>query len=288
MKSIYLTAGKTQDVFNDLKDNFNGTLIVNNDEYNLALKADFARGIIKGITFPDGMTYMEFNVIFYEDVRLSMESFTNSPIFFAYCSQGSLTHSFGEQGERKRIKENYSGILKSAARVNSILHFDKQVPIKFSVISIGTNTVVNEENAELINKLKHTFFHIKEDYLDIKVQDAKIANKINELTTLTQKGIVGNLLKNRILENILEMEIAQHTDGFTEIGQAINVFTTKRIDEIKKASDFVMNIPAEVGAKFLAVKTAMSSNKLHEGFKTLSNRTLHDFLIFMKIERQRI
>ena len=36
MKSIYLKAGKTQDVFNDLKDSFNGTLMVNGDEYNLA------------------------------------------------------------------------------------------------------------------------------------------------------------------------------------------------------------------------------------------------------------
>lgn len=288
MKSIYLKAGKTQDVFDDLKDNFNGTLIVNNNEYNLALRADFAKGNIKGITFPDGMTYMEFDVVFYEDVRLSMESFTNSPIFFAYCSQGSLKHSFGEQGEKKRIKKQYSGILKSAARVNSILHFEKQIPIKFSVIGIGTNTIASEENAELVNKLKDIFFKTKEDYLNIRVQNSKIADKIKELNALTQKGIVGNLLKNRILENILEMEIEQNTDGFSEIVTAINSFTLKRMDEIKRASDFVMNFPAEFATKFLALKTGLFANKRQEGFKLISSRTIHDFLIFMKIERQRI
>lgn len=288
MKSIYLKAGKTLDVFNDLKNKFKGSLIVNNEEYNLELKSDFARGTIKGITFSDCMTYMEFDVVFYENVRLSMESFTNSPIFFVYCSQGSLQHSFGEQGEKKRIKKQHSGILKSAASVNSILHFDKQIPIKFSVIGIGTNAVVSDENAELINKLKNTFFNREEDYLDIKVQNSKIADKIAALTTLTQKGIVRNLVSNRILESILEIEIEENRDGFSEILQEINSFTIKRMDEIKRVSHLVMNFPVEFATRLLPQQTGLLINKLQEEFKLVFSRTIHDFLIFMRIERQGI
>ncbi|HEY6143611.1 MAG TPA: hypothetical protein VIV55_09385 [Flavobacterium sp.] len=288
MKSIYLKAGKTLDVFNDLKNKFKSSLLVNNEEYNLVLKSDFARGTIKGATFSDSMTYMEFDVVFCENVRLSMESFTNSPIFFAYCSQGSLQHSFGEQGEKKRIKKQHSGILKSAASVNSILHFDKQIPIKFSVISIGTNTVGSDENAELINKLKNTFFNREEDYLDIKVQNSKIADKIAALTTLTQKGIVRNLVSNRILESILEIEIEDNRDGFAEILQEINPFTIKRMDEIKRASHLVMNFPVEFATRLLPQQTGLLINKLQEGFRLVISRTIHDFLIFMRIERQGI
>ncbi|MBC7845192.1 MAG: hypothetical protein H7Y10_01715 [Flavobacterium sp.] len=261
-----------------MKDNFNGTLIVKNDEYNLA----FAEGNIKGTTFPDGITFMEFNVIFYEDVRLSIESLSTSPIFFAYCSQGSLQHSFGEQGEKKRIKKQYSGILKSAARVNSILHFEKHIPIEFSVISIGTNTSVTQKNAELVNKLKNTFFNTKEDYLNVRVQNSKIADKIKGLNTLTQNGNVGNVLKNRILGNILEMEIEQNTDGFSEIADEIYSFTIKRIDEIKSATRFVINLPGEFAIKLLELKRGFFTNKLQEGFRLISSRTIQNFLIFMK------
>lgn len=254
MKSIYLKAGKIQDVFNDLKDDFKGTLIVNNEEYNLALQANFATGNIKGTKYPEGILFMEFDVVFYEDVRLSIESFTNSPIFFAYCFQGSLQHSFGEQGVKNRIKKQHSGILKSAARVNSILHFEKQIPIKFSVIGIGTNTIGGEENTELIQKLKNTFFNTKEDYLNIRIRNSKISDKMKELSTLSQKGIVGKVLKNRILKSILKMEVEQNTDGFSELIEATHFFALKRRDEIKKVFDIVINLPAELATKIIILK----------------------------------
>lgn len=90
MKKIYLKAGNTEDVFNDLNDNLKGTLVTNNDEFDLTLSSAFARGNIKGIAFPEGMTYMQFDLVFHDDVRLSMESLKTSPIFFAYCSYGSM------------------------------------------------------------------------------------------------------------------------------------------------------------------------------------------------------
>lgn len=283
MKSIYLKAGKTQDVFNDLKDGFNGTLIVNGNEHHLALSTHFAKGNIKGTTFPDGMIYMEFELVFFDDVRLSLEPLTNSPIFFSYCSLGSLQHSFGEQGKKKRINKQYSGILKSAAKVNSILHFEKDIPLRFSVIGIGTNTSTSDKNAELTKKLKNTFFNTKEDYLKIRVQNSKIADKIKELNTLPM-GIVGN----EIMNHILEMEIEQNTEGFSEIVETIHSFTMERINEIKKVSDFIMNFPAVFVTNFLALKTEFFTNKFQEGFKLISSRTIHNFLIFIKIERQRI
>jgi hypothetical protein len=290
MKNIYLKAGKTEDVFNDLKDNFKGTLVTNNDEFNLALSSAFARGNIKGITFPEGMTYMQFDLVFHDDVILSMESLKTSPIFFAYCSQGSMQHSFGEQGERKIIKKEYSGILKSTSSVNSILYFEKHVPIKFYVIEIGTNTVAaNEYNSELIKKLKNTFFHIKEDYLNISYQNSAIAQKIEELNTITHKGIVRNLLINRILENILELEIQQHTDGFATIAETVSSFTLKQINEIKTISNFVMNLSLELfTTDFIAQKTILFANRLQKEFKLTYGRSVQDLLVFMRIERGRI
>lgn len=288
MKSIYLKAGKTQDVFNDLKDNFDGTLIVNNNEYDLAIQSVFSRGNIKGISFPGGMTYMEFDMIFFEETRFSLELLSGLPIFFAYCSQGNFQHSFGEQGEKKRFKEYHSGILKRATSVNSILHFEKLVPIKFSVIGMVTKPIANGENAELIRKLKNTFCNTDGDYLKVGVQNFKVAEKMKELMTLSQKGIFGNVLKKRIVKSIIEMEIAQNTAVFTKMSQAVNVFRTKRFAEINSVSDFVMNFPVEFATKHLPQKTGLIINKLQEGFKILLSRTIHDFLIFIRIERQGI
>ena len=261
MKSIYVKAGKTEDVFNDLKDNFNGTLVVKSNEYNLAVQSDFARGNIKGISFPDGMTYFEFNMFFYENARLSMELFSRLPIFFMYCSEGTLQHSFGEQGEKKRLKEHHRGILKSTKGVNSILYFEREVPIKFSVIGMVTKPIAKGETTELIKKLKNTFFKTTEDYLESSAQNFKITDKIMEFNTVPQQGMVGNVLKNGILENILAMEIEQHTDGFTKMSQALNSIIAKRLDEIKSATTFIINLPVEFMTKILPHKTRLLINK---------------------------
>lgn len=290
MKSLYLKAGKTESVFNDLKDSFNGNLWIHNDEYRLDIRNNFARGTIKGITFPDGLTYMQFEMIFNEETRLSMESLKTSPLFFVYCLQGNVQHSFGEMGERKNIKNQHSGILKSTSRVNSILYFEKNRPIQFYVIQVGTNTEnSNEYNDELVKKLKNTFFHINEDYLEISAQDFEITKQLKELNALNHKGIVRNLYMNRILEKILEIEIEQHTDGFSVMAAAIKSFASQQINEIIKISNFASNLYLELFTTDIVIQKAVSfKNKLQKEFKLLFSRSLHEVLIFMRIERGRI
>lgn len=289
MKSLYLKAGKTLDVFNDLKDNFSGTLQSYNDEYNLALDSDLAQGNIKGITFSEGMTYLQFDMLFSEDVRMSMELSNNSPIFFAYCSNGTLQHSYGVQGERIRLKQNYTGIFKSNTHINSILHFEKNIRIKFSVIGLQTKSSGIGKNAGLIKKLKNTFCNNNEDCVHIRLQNFKIAQAIQALETVTQKDIGRNLLKNHLLEKILEMEIEQYSDSFSLLLQSINSFILKRVEEIKRASNFIKKFPVELfTTKSFATQNGLWAHKLQEKFKLLSSRTANGFLVMLRIEKQRI
>ena len=290
MKSIYLKAGKTQDVFNDLKDNFNGTLVSDNDQFNLAVSSNTAKGDIKGIAFPDGMTLIQFEMVFHDDVRLCMELLNCSPLFFIYCVEGTIQHSFGEQGERKIIKKQQQGILKSNRSVNTILHFEKRVPTKFYVIQIGTDSSIhNEQNSGLIEKLKNTFFHTKEDYIEISFQNSQIAEKIEALDTMNHKGQIRSMITNRILENILELEIDHHTDIFSQIGQKISVAALNKIDEIKRVSNFVVDLSLQLfTTDFIIQKVALFSSNLQKELKLLLSRSVHDFLIYIRIERERV
>ena len=273
MKSLYLNAGKTQDFFNELKDSLSGELVSDNGEHNLILDTDFVKGNIEGISFPEGMTYLQFNLIFTDDVILSMEPLNNSPIFFAYCSEGALKHSKGLQGEKRSLKKYHTGILKSATQINNILYFEKNIPLKFSIIGIGTNKTSEDSNDILVGKLKKTFFNKKDDLMHVRSQNFKITEKLEEFNSITQKGIVRNLLKKGILKIILAMEIEQHSDSFVKMFEAITCLTLKQIDEIKRVSNFIMNFPAEgFTIKFLTQRSVASPNKLQEGFKLINNQ----------------
>lgn len=241
MKSIYIKSGKIKDVFNDLKNTFNGSLTSFDRDYNIALQSDIASGNIEGTVFDKDMTHIHFDVVFQDDIRISLESSVDSPIFFTYCLDGFIQHSFGEQGHRKCIKKQESGILKSNSSINSILYFRKNIPIKFSIIRISLNSSDNLVNDELLKKIEKTFIETKENSLEVRPQNSKIIEQIYELNNINQKGIVRKLLKNKILEIILEIEIQQHTDNLVRIAQEINSSALKGFDEIKKVSNSIIN-----------------------------------------------
>jgi AraC family transcriptional regulator, transcriptional activator for feuABC-ybbA operon len=288
MKNLYLNAGKTEDIFNDLKDSFDGTLTLVNEEYDLNFESDFATGNIKGITFPDAITYLQFDLFFSDDMRISIESFRCSPIFFIHCSEGNLQHSFGTQGEKKNIKKQNTGVLKNASSINNVLYFEKNTSIKFYIIGTETNIKCNHKNSKLIDSLKSTFFDRKENYLDIQNENLKITEKILELNAIPQKGIVQNLLKNKILKNIIEIETEQYKDGFDKITESVDFFITKRAVEINKMFQFLKNATVNLDTKLLPDITNGSSNNIQEGYKLSYNRILNDLMILMRIERLRI
>jgi AraC family transcriptional regulator, transcriptional activator for feuABC-ybbA operon len=284
MRNLYLNTGKLQDVFNDLKDSFNGTLTAKNEEYNLSFASDLAKGSIKGITFQDQITYIQFDLCFHDDVRLSMDSFMALHILFIHCTQGNLKHSFGVQGAKKNIQQQNTGILKNTSSINNILYFERNTPIAFYIIGTETHSLHNRQNSELIKKIKIVFFDEKADYLDVKLQNLKIAEKIEELNTIPQKGIFQNFIKNKILKNIIELETEHYMDGYDRIVEAKDYFMVKSKFEIEKATHFFRNSVPEFDNRFITQTT----KKLQEGFKSISGRMVQDFLISMKIERQRI
>lgn len=289
MKSIYLKNEKLQNVFNELKDNFKGTLTTFENQTSITMESDIAKGNIEGVVFDKETAYIQFNVIFHDDVRISMELANDLPVFFTYCFDGVIQHSFGEQGDKKILRKDHSGILRSTSNTNSILYFKKNIPINFSIIRTGLNTVENSNNEQLIKKIKSVFFRTKSDYLEVKPTDPKIIHKIQELNAVTQKGIIGNLLKNRISQNILEIEIEQHIDVLSQLADTISSFAIKQINEVKRVTNTTMNLSLEVfTTEFWIKNSRLLTNKLQKEFKFLLNRPLQYFLIFMRIERGRI
>lgn len=287
MKNIYLKTGQTQDVFNDLKDSFNGTLTSTNEEYNLTLASDFAEGNIKGKTLANGMTFIQFDMRFSDDVRISMESFMCSPIFFLYCSEGNVQHSFGVQGNKKNVKKNQTGVLKSTSTVNNIFYFQKDVSITFNLIGVETKACSQQQNTELIKNVKNTFFKVKEDYLEVSVTNLNTVAKLYEFNTIPQKGIVKDLLKARILESILELEIKNQMDGLELLTQNINHFVKRQFFAIKSVPDSIMKSAVlQAGQTFQSPLYLM--HKVNEGFKFSYNRMMHNFQFIMGIGRQRI
>jgi hypothetical protein len=273
MKKLYLNTGGFDTIFNDLKDSFDGELTTTNNEYNLIIKSKWAKGNISGVCFENKMSHLAFDLVFNCDVSLSIESFQSAPIFFANCKNGSLTHSFGVNGEKKSLSKNQTGILSNTSVINSVLGFESHKHIQFSLIGVPTVDSAGDENSELVTKLKKRFMNESGNFIYIASENHKVAQKWSELKTLPQQGIVRNLVKKLILKEIVEMEIAQHSYNYLKTFDQILNLAIKPISEIKRISN--MNLSEVIYAAGLAGRNYLPrifKEKYHLSYKPFNQK----------------
>lgn len=273
MKKLYLNTGGFDAIFNDLKDSFHGELITSNNEYTLMIKSKWAKGTITGVCFENRMSHLTFDLVFNCDVSLSIESFQSAPIFFAYCENGSLTHSFGINGEKKSLLKNQTGILNNTSLVNSLLSFDSHKHIQFSLIGVPTVDFTETESSELVLELKKRFTNESGNYIYVASENFKVAQKWKELKTLPQQGIVRNLVKKLILKEIVELEIAQHSYNYLKTFDQILNLAIKPLSEIRRIS--TMNLSEVIYAAGLAGRNYLPrifKEKYHLSYKPFNQK----------------
>lgn len=235
MKKLYLNTGGINTIFTDLESSFEGTLTSDNNDYNLAVKSKWAKGTISGMSFQNKMSYIQFDLIFSDEVTLSIESFHCAPVFFAYCSAGHLKHSFGANGTSTNLKKGQSGIMSNNTAINNVLYFERNKPVKILLIGVPTATFQVEENTDLLSKMSKIFINASGNYMFTGAQNHKIAEKLIEFDRIPQKGIVKNLLKESILNSIVEIEVMQHSYNYNVIAPIMDL-ATRQIDEIRRLS----------------------------------------------------
>lgn len=290
MKTITINTDKINNIFEELTTCFKGNISYDSDEYTLNVNTNFAKGSIVGSSFSDTIYCLQFDMVFSEDTTISIANPHISPVYFAYCSKGSLAHSFGFAGVQRKLKKFQTAIVSSRQDENNILLFEKNVTTKLTLIVVGTQASKTQHNS-LNLKVKETFFEKPdvENFFYVGSYNLKIAEKIEQLNAVSQTGIVRNLLKEGVLKIILAMEIQQHSDDMQNPVKEVNGLTMREMEEIKKLSDMIQKNPEEqFTIKSLSKSSGLSPNKLQEGFKMIHDRTVNDFITQMRIEKAEI
>lgn len=291
MKTVTLHTEQIQTVFNDLNHNFDGNVSFDFDEYKLDVDNDFAKGTITGASFNDNISYVQFDMTFSTAVRMDFLNVLSTPVYFAYCSKGGLSHRFGMNGEERKFKTFQTAILASNQNQDNVLFFEKDINTKLTLIIVATQSEQSFAIPSLNQKVKATFFENNptQDFFYMGSYNLKIAEKIEQLNAVTQTGIVRNLLKEGILKIILAMEIQQHTDDLNAFSKDSNCLTLKEMEEIKELSEFIKLSPEEpFTIKSLSKKSGLSPNKLQEGFKMIHDRTVNDYITHMRVLKAEI
>ena len=246
MKNIYLNAGTLNEVFTEIQTSFNGVLNSNNNEFKLTLNTDLIKGNIDGITFINGITSIQASLTFFDDVTLSIESFSNSSIVFAYCNEGHFRHSYGISGLQFTVQKQHTAIESSNRSVNSILYFKKNNPVQFSIIKVETLSLELNSTDSLLSDLKKTFVNKQPNFTYHGIQNLRIAEKWNQLKAITEQGMVGHILKKDLVQSIIALEIEDNTDPVLKMARGIICSTLLQVNETKKIYSFIKQYSFDV------------------------------------------
>lgn len=288
MKTIQLNTDKIKNMFQQLHTNFGGEMTHDNKEYTLEVNNLLGNGTVKGINFADGTSFLEFDMVFEEDLTLINRTLNNNPIYFAYCSDGHITHSFGENGEKRQLGKYQTGILTSNKIEDHVITFSKGVTTKTTLIVVNTaqNGFFQIKNS-LNSKLRKVFFEKKnsENYVYIGSQNLKILTEIDKLQNIKARGIVRNLMIKGALNIILALELQHHTNDLTDASKNLGSLKQKELNNIKELSDFIKNYPEnEYSIVYLSNKSGLSPSKLQEGFKILHNNTISEYIRNVRLD----
>lgn len=289
MKIVYLKTNNIANIFNQLQQDLGGKLKIRPQEYSLELHNNLVSGVISGVSFKNNVSFMEYNIIFKEDMLLINNMPITNPIHFMYCAKGKINHSFGIKGEKRILNQFQTGIFSCDPSQDTTLFFRKDEVVKLTNIMVDTHEVDQEsENIDLLrNQLLKTFLpktgqHI---FAYIGSYNLKIAEKIQQLAAITQKGLVRNLLIKGIVHVILAMEIQQHKEDKKNAKNNFGSLTKDEMDDIKELSNFIKNYPEiQYSLKYLSNKSGLSPAKLQEGFKLMFDRTVTDYIRNVRVE----
>jgi AraC-like DNA-binding protein len=288
MKTIQLKTNTISQMFNDLQNELGGKLNKSSQEFKLELNSDTAIGSISGITFKNDITFMKYDVTFKQDTIIKSTTSSTNPINFMYCSNGQLSYGFSETSVKKSLNQFQTGIFSSDPNRDSILFFRKDQAVKFTNIKVDALQVSNDESIDLLkNQLAKSFMpkNGEEMYTYVGSYNLKIAEKIQQIDAINQKGIVRNLLINGTVHVILALEIQQHKEDLKNLKNNFGTLTRGEMEDIKEISSFIKNYPEiQYSLKYLSKKSGLSPSKLQEGFKLLHDRTVTDFIRNVRVE----
>lgn len=292
MTQINITAQSTEETVKQIQAVIGGSIEDKWGEYTLTVDSNLAKGNIRFMTFDWGVSLLEYDITFYDEIELIMDASQYNPIHFAYCLNGHCSHKFGFQKETKTLDQFQSVIITSRDGGYNYGYFPKNTKLEINVIQIIRKQFLNKRlnNVDQLNKkLYEVFLDQDHDHAFsyFGTHNLKIADVIASLRKIKQKGMARVLQIEGKVYQILSMHLQQYDLD----ANSKKVATSLSKNELKIVRNISKKILKDVSLHYnveqLAEESGLTQAKLQEGFKILFARTVTEYIRHVRLEAAR-
>lgn len=292
MRVIKINTIQSEKVLQQLAKSFNGKLEKAWGELYLEFDNKFGKGTIRSIEFDWGVSLMDYQVSFTEDVKIIFQTTENKPVEFIFVSEGSLKYYSSDDNEEYNFERFQNIIISNKKNTKETYLFPGQVSVKVNFINIKKKEYRNKKNNNLTylnNKLLDTFKDNKGStvYNHFGNFSLKIADQVKQLQDTYDSGIVRTLSIEGQLNLIMAMQILEH-NNFEDSKGISETISKEEIKKIHELSGFIIdNVSENLTVKSLSTQSGLSPKKLQLGFKLLHSKSVNEYVRQMKLEISR-
>lgn len=292
MKQINITSESTEDTVKQIKEAIGGNIFERWGEYTLTIDNDIAKGNIRFISFDWGGSLLEYDITFFDDIILVMNTSKYNPIHFIYCLNGCFEHRFDFEENTKTLEQFQSVIITNKNGGFNYVRFPKNVKLEINIIQISRVKFIKKRlnNASLLNQKLYEVFN-DTDHENVFSYygnyNLKLADEISSLRKVRQKGMIRLLLIEGKIYQILSMHMQQH-NKFVENKSLPKLLNKDELKIIRTLSKTIMkNVSKNYCLEHLSLQTGLPQAKLQEGFKLLYARTVTEYIRHVRLEEAR-
>jgi len=291
MIKIHVDAQDTAESVKQLQKVLGGTLTEKWGQHTLTISNEKAEGSIRFITFDWGVSLLEYDITFMDEVLIVVDTSNYNPINFYYCLEGYCGHKFGyESDEQIKIMEQFqSVILTNRDGGISDRYFPKDVKVVASVIQVRRKPFLRKrlnQGEELNKQLYNVFLDTDHEkvFAYYGSYNLKIADVMAALQKVKAKGMIRVMQIEGLVYQILSMHMIQHNKEVLDKRPQTSLL--KR--ELKTIRSFAKKIEKHIAQDFsleeISAETGLTQAKLQEGFKLLYNKTVTEYIRNARLE----
>lgn len=281
MRTLSLQSFSIEKNINSMNLFFGGSVSDAGDERILEFNNDFGTGTIKGITLEGGLTYLQYDVCFKEDFKITSDPTPLRPLYFMYCLKGNIHQRFESSRHESLLDEFQTAILGGTEQINEVI-FPSNQKVKLCVIR-AVNSSESEKNRipSTLERNMHELFSKgkNEPIRYFGTYNLRIGEQLAQIERISQEGLIKKLLVEGILNLTLAMEIQHLKADLRKEQNPTGSLTQYELKCIKEVSRKIEQHPEiQYSIKSICLECGLSASKLQEGFKLLHGKTVSDFI----------
>lgn len=292
MMEVIVNAKSTEGALAQMQIYFGGNITERWGEYTLAFDNAIGKGCIRCITFDWGVSLLEFDAVFFENILFIYDNENSNPLHFSYCSQGTYKHRFANETNFHTTEQYHSSIIVSKKNLTLYVLFPKNIHIILNEIRIIRTEFIKRRNNQL-SELNENLYKV---FVDDKDQSEfayyspihlRMEDYVKILRDLKTEGMKRVLKIEGEVYNLLSMHIARH-DRYQNNEAVTSSLLKDELKTVRIQAEKILNDPSiNYNLDQISKDTGLSQAKLQEGFKFLYARTVTEYVRHIRLEAAR-